>query len=159
MDDNIDFKSYSDEELRITINYPNNWTVENDKDLGIQGRVRFESPQVDGASKYPRPYFLIDVDSLSEHDGTNTEQIAKNDFEEDSNLNERAKIIQPFTNMTLDGHSATEITYSYSGRQTLAIWTVRDDKVYILRYYAEIDKFNEFLPKVQSMINSCRNRV
>ncbi len=61
-------------------------------------------------------------------------------------------------NTTLAGRPAYEINFDYSyldnNKKAIEIWTVKDDKVYIIDYVAYEHVYDMTLPSVQKMIDS-----
>jgi hypothetical protein len=63
---------------------------------------------------------------------------------------------------TLGGNAGQEIAYTYTGKKSdpckhckdLDILTIRDDKLYILSYYGDVDKYSKYLPTLRYLIKS-----
>jgi hypothetical protein len=61
-------------------------------------------------------------------------------------------------NATLAGSSAYQIALNYTylddNKKATEIWTINDDRVYIINYVANEDVYDRYVPVVQSMIDS-----
>jgi hypothetical protein len=61
-------------------------------------------------------------------------------------------------NATLAGSSAYQIvldyTYLDNNKKATEIWTIKDNRVYIINYVADEDVYDRYVPVVQSMIDS-----
>ena len=61
-------------------------------------------------------------------------------------------------NASLAGHPAYQISFDYSyldnNKMAMEIWTIKDDKVYIIDYVANENVYAVTLPVVQKMIES-----
>ena len=62
------------------------------------------------------------------------------------------------TDATLDNNQAHKLVLTYSINQqnlkSLQIWTLKDNKSYVLTYVAEVGEYDTFLETAQEMINS-----
>jgi hypothetical protein len=56
------------------------------------------------------------------------------------------------------GNNAYKVVYTFTLEQInykkMDIWTLQDDKVYIINYLAETRKYSSYLPTIQKMVDS-----
>ena len=67
------------------------------------------------------------------------------------------EIINFDTDTTLLDNNAYKLTYITEGNvgfQGMEIWTVKENKLYHLKYVAESTKYSIYLPTIQKMIDS-----
>jgi eukaryotic-like serine/threonine-protein kinase len=67
--------------------------------------------------------------------------------------------IESYTNTTLGGNNAIKIVYSYTNTKNNSfnatdIATIKNDRLYVIQYYAESSKYQSYLPTLQKMIDS-----
>jgi eukaryotic-like serine/threonine-protein kinase len=67
--------------------------------------------------------------------------------------------IKSYTNTTLGGNNAIKIVYSYTNTKNNSfnatdIATIKNDRLYVIQYYAESSKYQSYLPTLQKMIDS-----
>ncbi len=144
--------SYQDPDYNLQINYPKDWQERQINDFLIPG-VRFLSP-LDNEKDLFQENVSISIESLREESSLQT-------YTEDSVA--EIKRIDPFVNNPektyLGKHESRKITYESKNRRGLdvtrtQIWTVSEDKAYILTYTAEPEQYTNFIPIVERMIES-----
>ena len=64
------------------------------------------------------------------------------------------KIIETGSTIVSDNDPAYKIVYSLAGLKTMVLFTVKDNKAYIIRYMADESNYSKYLPIIQSMVNS-----
>ena len=143
---NVNFSSYEDFDLGIQLQYPSNW----EKTTVEGGSITFRSMPED-ISDTTREYVKLYVYPISNK--TLDEEIAIN--EPLQNLT----IIQPPHNTSLANNHARMIVYSYTDNRygmikAMKIATQQNDNVYILTYFAQESKYNDYFPTIQKMIDS-----
>jgi hypothetical protein len=156
----VNFSKYENLIYLVSMRYPSSWQlVEGDDDNdGVNDIVRFTSPYEDRFDTY-KERISVSRDNLPLKNMT---------LEEYSNevINHYNESSQGFglldhdsDTMILAGHPA----YRFINTRTLddgmiikqmEIGTAIGDKVYYLDYYAEEDRYADFLPVIQEMINS-----
>jgi serine/threonine-protein kinase len=67
--------------------------------------------------------------------------------------------IESYANTTLGGNNAIKILYSYRNSKNNSfnatdIATIKNDRLYVIQYYAESSKYQSYLPTLQKMIDS-----
>ncbi|MDZ8260991.1 SEFIR domain-containing protein [Nostoc sp. ChiQUE01b] len=151
-DSNQDFNQDSNQNYKVSIEYPPNWQAR--KGDPIKGEIaKFVSEKENQFDTF-QEYVLISIDTpespktLDEYTQKTVNQIS-HELTKD--------IISPHP-VLLAGKEARQIIYteksqgqSYKKKQ---IWTLNNDKFYVITYVAKQDKFSQFEPKVQHMINS-----
>jgi eukaryotic-like serine/threonine-protein kinase len=59
---------------------------------------------------------------------------------------------------TLAGSNAYKVVYTFTLDQInykkMDIWTIKDNKAYIINYLAETGKYTSYLPTIQKMVDS-----
>ncbi len=136
------------ENSEYTLEYPSDWT----KQEFTEGIMIFYAPSKEDIfnenlnamiQNLPQPMTLPEYTELS------INQIGQ--------LIENSEIIES-TSTTLNGNEAYKIVYS--GKmgsiylKWMQVWTIKNNKAYILSYTAEIDKYSEYLDTIQTIINS-----
>jgi hypothetical protein len=142
------FTTYEDPAHKIKIEYPSNWTKKNN--LTSDNIVAFRPPQ-DTYGKYAGAGLGVYVHKLS---------VANISLEDYNNvqldyLKNQSFNISKLDNTTLAHHPGTNVTYGNDlGLQALMVWTVMDDKAYVIVYLAEKGKYNHYLSSIERMIDS-----
>lgn len=151
------WKIYRNEKYRFEIHYPSNWTRQEQEPFGTLALifVAFLSPQ-ESASDMFLENINITVQDLSNQPMT---------LDEYTNLsiNQMSQYITDFNIIdssvtTLVGNPAHKIVYTGKEGQNnlkwMQIWTIKDNKAYVITYTAKIDTYSNFLGTIQQMINS-----
>jgi PsbP-like protein len=142
------FTTYEDPAHKIKIEYPSNWTKKNN--LTSDNIVAFRPPP-DTYGKYAGTGLGVYVHKL---------HVANISLEDYSNeqldyLKNQSFTISKSDNTTLAHHPGTNVTYRNDlGLQALMVWTIMDDKAYVIVYLAEKGKYNHYLSSIQTMIDS-----
>ncbi|MBW4615009.1 MAG: protein kinase [Desmonostoc vinosum HA7617-LM4] len=145
-------KIYNDAEYRIKIKHPDTWDRQ-DIDNPITGEVvRFLSPKQSDADKF-QDYLTISIESYS---GT-LEESTNLFINEIKNSLLESKIINT-SSTTLANRLGKELVFTGTNQKTsvknLQVWTLKNDKVYIITYTADINDYDKFFKRVQEMIKS-----
>jgi hypothetical protein len=142
------YLTYENPIYQIKIQYPADWEKK-DQGLGGDNVVKFVLPQ----QRFPSLFVQIeDLDSsklLQEYtyDKINHLRQLFHDF----------NIIEQ--NLTsLAGNNAYKIVYTFTLEQInykrMDIWTIKDDRVYIINYLVETGEYSKYLPTIQKMVDS-----
>jgi hypothetical protein len=159
-----DFLTYDNATYGVTIQYPSNWLVDNTDFPGdpLTQIVGFFSPLESRVDTYEERLWIAQE---------------QQSFSEDFDLEQYAEQIVSNYNSTLIDFSLDEIDTEtatlgnndspayrivYSERlqpedidlKTLEIGTVIGDKVYVVMYHAETERYEQYLPIIEEMINS-----
>jgi PsbP-like protein len=67
--------------------------------------------------------------------------------------------IESYTTTTLGGNNAIEIVYRYTDSKNVNfkatdIATIKNDRLYVIQYYAQLPKYQSYLPTLQKMVDS-----
>lgn len=146
-----DFLTYNSPAYGIRINYPNNW-VKQEQLLGTV--VSFLSPMESESDNF-RENFNIMVEDLPE-------QMSLSVYSQ-AGIAQLKNIINDITLLsstktTLDGNKAQEIVFT--GNQGIynlkwnMVFTIKNNKAYVLSYIEETNNNNEFITDVKEMVNS-----
>src|ERR671920_264696 len=163
-DDNNTFKLYENITYGIKIEYPSNWTIEEEGDEdsdNVTDVVSFFAPvRNDSETVTPSLYITIDnpplnlIENLNEYLRTTI-----NDYNDDS---QDFQVIESNTNSsTLGGYPAYKLVYTdvdgdNINYKDMEIGTIIGDKVYLVTYDAAEEEYSVYLPAVQKMIDSLK---
>ncbi len=149
-----EFVSYEDAKSGIKISYSKRWSIQDTPD-GVTGDVaRFLSPKEGKADEF-QENLSISVENLS------SRPMSLNEYTEES-----VRIIRthsdasapPASAATLGHRQAMEVVFvGKEGNievQRLQIWTVKNNKAYVITYTAEKGKYSKFLQTSREMIDS-----
>ncbi|AFZ34054.1 serine/threonine protein kinase [Stanieria cyanosphaera PCC 7437] len=146
------FLTYSDPEYGIKINYPKDWSTEPRNDFFTTGII-FTAPDQETQNNFQENISVMIEElstplSLSEYTNQSIQEIKKLS---DPNLTSASVA-------TLANGEARKVVYhGEEGRnklQRMQIWTIRNNRVYIITYTAEAQKYQKFSPIVNKMLNS-----
>jgi hypothetical protein len=155
-----DLPSFENNSYGITIQYPANWTKE-EEDLDptdpITNIVTFSAPFDSRLDQYSES-FGISIENLTDTNMT-LEEYADSLI---ANYNETLtdfKLIESNTNSTLGGSNpAYRLVYSDreddTSYRTMEVGTIIGDKVYFIEYIAEEENYSDYLPIVYTMADS-----
>jgi YVTN family beta-propeller protein len=155
----IDFVVYENPASGVTIEYPTYW-----KKQQTDRNVTFFSPLSGYSDSYQENLFLsVDPSYKMTINETVASDIdnAKKSYSDFKLLTESSKVNSPIVNTTLEGNTnqTGEIAYKYTDKQqhkfiVKQIFAIENDKVYRIRYTAEVAKYSNYLPIIQKMIDS-----
>jgi S1-C subfamily serine protease len=155
-----DLPSFENNSYGITIQYPANWTKD-EEDLDptdpITNIVTFSAPFDSRLDQYSEN-FGISIENLTDTNMT-LEEYADSLI---ANYNETLtdfKLIESNTNSTLGGSNpAYRLVYSDreddTSYRTMEVGTIIGDKVYFIEYIAEEENYSDYLPIVYTMVDS-----
>jgi hypothetical protein len=152
------FLTYNNPNLGIRLMYPADWKKSDSKDIarifGHQMGVLFSSQPENEFDMFSENLFVggsvVENISLAEFITS-----AINSLQESQNMN-----IADSSPTTVAGIPAYTIKYFFSMPPVpvdlfgMQIWTVKDDKLYSIIFTSQSDKFSDYEPIVQRMINS-----
>lgn len=142
----IELSQYENTNLGISIQYPLDWQVEEDNKNSI---IKFFAPDHNISDTYLSVYVYETPIDLRLGDIQSSE-VSRQDF----------KLIKSSNTTRLGENMARLILYTFtSGRDEIKgmmIFTINDGKVYQIKFFARPDKFDNYLPIVQKIIDSFR---
>jgi hypothetical protein len=141
------FSLYENSSSGIKLQYPSNWTVQNNGDK----KVSFHPPQ--NKSQGLTSFVLVKViDTAVSGNNITLDQINQAEI---NFLSKSFNLINS-TDAALGLHNfpAHLAFYEAGGFKAMKIWTLQGNKVYIVTYAAKSDKYSSYLPGVQKMLSS-----
>lgn len=146
-----DFKHYENTKLKLSIQYPSTWQ----KEERLNAFVTFLSPIVD-SSHYKSPAGL-GISSLSVSN-VSLNTIVNIHLENMTNNLKDFQLIESSDTVLADNRPAKKIIFTAMDdeekKQALQLITKNNDKVYLITYKAYIDKYEQYFPIIQKMLNS-----
>lgn len=140
-----------DNSAGISIQYPKTWQLDPKQDPITGSLATFLSPKEDNSDIYIENLSLT-VNNLPVTNATLDE------YTKEIKQYNRDAVILEEANTTLANRPAYQIVYTKKegGRslKRLQVWTVKDNKVYVITYTAESDKYSNYLAIAQKMISS-----
>lgn len=146
--------TYDNTAKGIKMKYPDNWTKQEESNAVTQEVVKFISPKEGDADKF-QERLIVTVESTTNN--KTLDEYTKLSKQEILKLDKNAKIAQEGES-TLAGKNGYRVVYTTKeGNQEfkkLNVWTMKNDKAYLITYEAEAGKYEQFLPVVEKMIKS-----
>ena len=146
-----DFKPYENTNLKLSIQYHSSWQ----KEERLNDFVTFVAPIVD-SSQYKSPAGL-GISSLSVSN-VSLNTIAKVHLKNMSNNLKDFQLIESSDTVIADNRPAKKIIFTAldgeEKKQALQLITKNNDKVYLITYKAYVDKYEQYFPIIQTMLNS-----
>jgi eukaryotic-like serine/threonine-protein kinase len=146
-----DLKPYENTKLKLSIQYPSSWQ----KEERLNDFVTFVAPIVD-SSQYKSPAGL-GISSLSASN-VSLNTIAKVHLKNMSNNLKDFQLIESSDTVLADNRPAKKITFTAldgeEKKQALQLITKNNDKVYLITYKADLDKYEQYFAIIQTMLNS-----
>lgn len=146
-----DFKLYENTKLKLSIQYPSTWQ----KEERLNAFVTFLSPIVD-SSHYKSPAGL-GISSLSVSN-VSLNTIVNIHLENMTNNLKDFQLIESSDTVLADNRPAKKIIFTAMDdeekKQALQLITKNNDKVYLITYKAYVDKYEQYFPIIQKMLNS-----
>lgn len=155
----IELSVYQNQAYRVRLKYPTKWQKQEKQDPFSGQIVKFISPKNSDTDSYQEQIEIgIEDPNIDEE----KPPMSLNEFT-NSTLNRVPSVFQD-TNI-VESKSGTlanlpAYTVVYSGKEgalnlkRLQIWTLKNNRAYIITYTAEVDKYDELLNITQEMINS-----
>jgi eukaryotic-like serine/threonine-protein kinase len=146
-----DFKPYENTKLKLSIQYPSSWQ----KEERLNDFVTFIAPIVD-SSQYKSPAGLgissLSVSNVSLNTITNVH------LKNMTNNLKDFQLIGSSDTVLADNRPAKTILFTATDneekKQALQLITKNNDKVYLITYKANVDKYEQYFPIIQKMLNS-----
>ena len=146
-----DFKLYENTKLRFSIQYPSTWQ----KEERLNNFVTFLAPIVD-SSQYKSPAGL-GISSLSVSN-VSLNTIVNIHLKNMTNNLKDFQLIESSDTVLADNRPAKKIMFTAMDdeekKQALQLITKNHDKVYLITYKAYVDKYEQYFPIIQKMLNS-----
>jgi hypothetical protein len=146
-----DFKLYENTKLKFSIQYPSTWQ----KEERLNDFVTFLSPIVD-SSHYKSPAGL-GISSLRVSD-VSLNTIISIHLKNMTNNFKDFQLIESTDTVLADNRPAKKIIFTAidneEKKQALQLITKNNDKVYLITYKAYVDKYEQYFPIIQKMLNS-----
>lgn len=146
-----DFKLYENTQLKLSIQYPSTWQ----KEERLNDFVTFLSPIVD-SSHYKSPAGL-GVSSLTVSN-VSLNTIVNIHLKNMTNNLKDFQLIESSDTALADNRLAKKIIFTAMDdeekKQALQLITKNNDKVYLITYKAYVDKYEQYFPIIQKMLNS-----
>ena len=148
--------TYANSAHGVSVKYPQLWTKTETLDPITGSLATFMAPvQVNNSDVFQENLRII-VQNLAGKNVTLAEY-TQTSIEEIKLFSPDAEIVEQ-RNTQLANEPAHQVVYT--GKEEgytlkhLQIWTIKDNKVYIITYTAELNKYSDYLKTVQKMINS-----
>ncbi|MBH8562340.1 protein kinase [Nostoc sp. CENA67] len=146
------FLNYENSNYGIKIKYPEDWARQDIPNPITQELVTFLSPKQSDTDQFQEQL------TISVEDFSNTLDESKNLFiQEIKNTVSESKILDA-SETTLANKRANQLIFTgKDGEKTLKnlqVWTLMDNKIYIITYTAAIDDYDRFLQTAEKMIKS-----
>lgn len=151
---NNNFRTYKNPDYSIKMQYPSDWSASKSGLRDYTNVIAFYSPLENISDIFPE-HLTLSITGYSQH-------ITLQKF--NTVLNNTLK--QPGVKTiesnptTLAGNPAHKIVFLPPTDnvpfkfETMLVWTVKSDKVYIISYNAEAARYSTYLPTIQKMIDS-----
>ena len=148
---NDDFKFYENTKLKFSIQYPSTWQ----KEERLNDFVTFLAPIVD-SSHYKFPAGL-GISSLSVSN-VSLKTIANIHLKNMTKNLKDFQLIESSDTVLADNRPAKKIIFTAMDneekKQALQLITKNNDKVYLITYKAYVDKYEQYYPIIEKMLNS-----
>jgi hypothetical protein len=146
-----DFKLYENTKLKLSIQYPSTWQ----KEERLNDFVTFLSP-IEDSSHYESPAGL-GISSLSVSN-VSLNTIVNIHLKNMTNNLKDFQLIESSDTVLADNRLAKKIIFTAMDdeekKQALQLITKNNDKVYLITYKAYVDKYEQYFPIIQKMLNS-----
>jgi len=148
------FLTYEDIATGISIQFPSNW----EKSVNLDNFVTFRAPPETDTRVYPAALGLKIQDLPSQN--VSLQEVTKVQMSDLKAGSQNLKVSES-TSTTLAGKPAHKVVFSATDnnqveREAMQLWTVIDDKAILITYKAQPDKYSNYLPTIEKMIDSLR---
>ncbi len=144
--------NYENSTLGIKIKYPQSWEMQNINNPITGEVVAFLSPKRRNENKLPEKLTI----SVEDFSGT-LDEFSNSSIKDIKNHMTEAKIINKSSTI-LSHKLANQVVFTGkdegSRLKNLQVFTLKADKAYVITYTAEIDSYDEFIQKADSMNKS-----
>ena len=148
-------KSYQSEQYKFSLEYPGEWSY---KEAQGQYVAAFFSPSESSPDKY-REFLGVKVISIASKPNISLQE-ASDLWEEQTKAESTADNFQvnDRKSSTISGKEAKDLIYTVDIKGIAAKGfvkiTMANNNIYIFQYFAETDKYDKFLPDLESIISS-----
>jgi eukaryotic-like serine/threonine-protein kinase len=149
----IKLAAYTDEDFKIKLDYPENWSKQKRDEIFFKGIILIPD---DADSNNARNNLSINIEDLSNKPVSLSQytEDALNDIKKFSAANE---IIGP-QEITVASNQGIKVIFSTQENgqaiKKMQIWTLQQNKAYIITYTADKDKFDQHLDAIEKIIKS-----
>lgn len=151
---NNNFLTYQNPNYGIKMQYPSDWSASQSGLRDYTNVIAFYSPLENISDVFPE-HLTLSITDYSQH-------ITLQEFNTvlNNTLKQPGVKILESTPITLAHNPAHKIVFlPPAGNvpikfETMLVWTVKSDKVYIISYNSEAARYSTYLPTIQKMINS-----
>jgi hypothetical protein len=151
---NNNFRTYQNPDYAIKMQYPSDWPPSKSGLRDYTNVIAFYSPLENISDVFPE-HLTLSITSYSQHITLQKFNTVLNNTLKEPGV----KIIES-SPTTLAGNPAHRIVFLPPTDnvpfkfETMLVWTVKSDKVYIMSYNAEANRYSTYLPTIQKMIDS-----
>jgi eukaryotic-like serine/threonine-protein kinase len=146
-----ELKPYENTKLKLSIQYPSSWQ----KEERLNDFITFLAPIVD-SSQYRSPAGL-GISSLSVSN-VSLNTIINVHLKNMTNNLKNFQLFESSDTVIADNRPAKKIIFTATDveqkKQALQLITKNNDKVYLITYKADVDKYEQYFPIIQKMLNS-----
>jgi hypothetical protein len=146
------FLTYEDITTGISIQFPSNW----EKSVNLDNFVTFRAPPETDTRIYPAALGLKIQELASK--SVLLQEVTKVQLSELRKSNPNLDFSES-TSTTLAGKPAYRVVFTATEnnqveRKAMQIWTIIDNKAFLITYKAQPDKYSTYLPTIERMIGS-----
>jgi hypothetical protein len=146
------FLTYEDLTTGISIQFPSNW----EKSVNLDNFVTFRAPPETDTRIYPAALGLKIQELASK--SVLLQEVTKVQISELKKSNPNLEFSES-TSTTLAGKPAYRVVFTATDnnqveRKAMQIWTIIDNKAFLITYKAQPDKYSTYLPTIERMIGS-----
>ena len=150
----ITYIPYTDNANKITINYPNTWTY--DEDTFNKSVIFYPKDDITNYSSIRQVSFSISIVGYEEFQMMNLEKYTESHIENYSALTDF--IIQEDNATTLSNLSAHQLIFTFKEQpydfMQNDIWTYHNNTIYLLSYSADAFRYSDYTDIISHIINS-----
>ena len=146
-----EFLTYDDLITGFSIKYPPDW----DRAQHIDKSITFIAPKESNSDTFPAGLGIIFKEVASNMSLSFISQTQLNTLK---NLYPDINILESY-DITFAGHPAHKIIFTATDntshlRKAMQIWFKDDTKAYLITYKADVEKFPQYLPTIEKMLNT-----
>ncbi|MGB8158570.1 MAG: PsbP-related protein [Nitrososphaeraceae archaeon] len=146
-----EFLTYDDLITGFSIKYPPDW----DRAQHIDKSITFTAPKESNSNTFPAGLGIIFKEVSS---NVSLSYISKTQLNTLKNLYPDINILES-SDITFAGHPAHKIIFTATDntshlRKAMQIWFKDDTKKYLILYKADVEKFPQYLPTIEKMLNT-----
>jgi hypothetical protein len=151
---NNNFRTYQNPDYSIKMQYPSDWSASKSGLRDYTNVIAFYSPLENISDIFPE-HLTLSITGYSQH-------ITLKKFNTVLNNTLKQPAVKTIESnpTTLAGNPAHKLVFLPPTDnvpfkfETMLVWTVKSDKVYIISYNAEAARYSTYLPTIQKMIDS-----